>query len=207
MRESYHDWDRVYREYPLEALPWELGRPREVLVRAIESGKVKPGKALDICCGAGTNTVYMAQKSFRVTGLDISTQAIKYAKEKAREARVKIRFIVGNALDFPFEDQEFDFVFDMGCFHHVLIEDREKFIQGLCRILKEDKGQYLLVCFSDRNGPAWNHFTKQQLITLFSTRFKFQSVEHFGSVEADGYTRFFYSVLMKRFQKPCKNSS
>jgi len=204
MKNAYQDWDRVYREYPLEELPWELGRPREVLIRVIESGKVKPGNALDICCGAGTNTVYMAQKGFNITGLDISSQAIKYARQKARKAGVKIRFIVGNALDFPFEDEEFDFVFDMGCFHHILIEDREKFIEGLCRILKRDKGQYLLVCFSNRNGPAWNHFTKEQLIQYFSNRFKFQNVEHFGSVEGDGYKRFFYSVLMQRFNKPCK---
>jgi len=201
---SYQDWDRVYREYPLEELPWELGRPREVLVRAIESGKVKPGKALDICCGAGTNTVYMARKGFKVTGLDISSQAIKYARQKARRAGVEMRFIVGNTLDFPFEDEEFDFIFDMGCFHHILIQDREKFIEGVCRILKRDKGQYLLVCFSSRNGSAWNHFTKEQLVQLFSDRFKFQNVEHFGSVEADGYTRFFYSVLMLRLPKPCR---
>jgi len=203
MEDSYRDWDRVYREYPLEALPWELGKPRKVMVTAIESGMVKPGKALDICCGAGTNTVYMAQKGFNVTGLDISSQAIKYAKQKAREAGVKIRFIVGNALDFPFEDEEFDFVFDMGCFHHIMVEDRERFIQGLCRILKRDRGQCLLVCFSDRNGPAWNHFSKQQLVKYFSSRFKFQSVEHFGSVEGDGYVRFFYSVLMQRLKEKC----
>jgi len=203
MGDSYQDWDRVYREYPLEALPWELGRPREVLVSVIDSGKVKPGKALDICCGAGTNTVYMAQKGFDVTGLDISSQAIEYARRKAREAGVKIRFIVGNALDFPFEDEEFDFVFDMGCFHHIMIEDREKFIKGLCRILKRGRSQYLLVCFSDRNGPAWNHFSKEHLVRYFSGRFKFQSVTHFGSVEADGYTRFFYIVLMRRLMKPC----
>jgi len=204
MKNAYQDWDRVYREYPLEELPWELGRPREVLVRIIESGKVKPGNALDICCGAGTNTVYMAQKGFNVTGLDISSQAIKYARQKTRKAGVKIRFIVGNALDFPFEDEEFDFIFDMGCFHHILIKDREKFIEGLCRILKRDIGQYLLVCFSDRNGQAWNHFTKEQLVQFFSNRFKFQNVEHFGSVEGNGYKRFFYSVLMQRFNKPCK---
>jgi len=203
MENSYEDWDRVYREYPLKALPWELGRPREVLVNAIESGKVKLGKVLDICCGAGTNTVYMAQKDFNVTGLDISSQAIKYARQKARKSGVKIRFIVGNALDFPFADEEFDFVFDMGCFHHILIEDREKFIAGLCRILKRDKGQYLLVCFSGRNGPAWNHFSKEQLAQYFSSLFKFQNLEHFGSVEGNGYKRFFYSVLMQRLKKPC----
>jgi SAM-dependent methyltransferase len=109
---------------------------------------------------------------------------------------------VDNALKFPFEDGEFDFVFYMGCFHHIRPKDRANFISGLCRILKPD-GQYLLTCFSDRNGPAWNHFTKDQLIQLFSGRFVFQKVAHYGSAEGDGFTRFFFSVLMLKKRKPC----
>jgi len=58
---SYRDWDRIYREYPLSQLGWELGKPRKVLVDLVEAGTVKPGRVLDICCGAGTNTVYLAQ--------------------------------------------------------------------------------------------------------------------------------------------------
>lgn len=77
-------------------------------------------------------------------------------------------------MTLPFDDERFDFVFDMGCFHHVMIEDRERFIRGLCRVLKAAKGQYLLICFSDKNGPAWNHFTKQQLTQYFSERFNFK---------------------------------
>lgn len=202
MSSSYRSWDRVYHEYPLGELPWELGKPRPVLVQLIEEGLVKPGKTLDICCGAGTNTVYMAKKGFEATGLDISHKAIEYGREKAQEAGVKIRWIVGNAVGFPFEDGEFDFVFDMGCFHHIRLEDRTKFISGLCRIIKPS-GQYLLTCFSDRNGPAWNHFTKDQLIRFFSDKFMFQKVAHYGSVEGDGLTRFFFSILMQKKQKPC----
>lgn len=202
MPSSYKSWDRVYHEYPLGELPWELGKPRPVLIQVIEEGLVKPGKALDICCGAGTNTVYMAQKGFKVTGLDISHKAIEYGKQKAQEARVKIKWIVGNALEFPFEDGEFDFVFDMGCFHSIHPEDRERFINGLCRILKPD-GQYFLTCFSDRNGSAWNHFTKDHLIQLFSGKFTFQRVAHYGSADGDSFTRFFYSILMQKKRKPC----
>jgi SAM-dependent methyltransferase len=119
MSSSYSSWDRVYHECPLGKLPWESGKPRPILVQVIEGGLVKPGKALDICCRAGTNTVYIAKKGFEATGLDISHKAIEYGREKALEAGVKIRWIVGNALGFPFEDGEFDFVFDMGYFYHI----------------------------------------------------------------------------------------
>jgi len=101
-------------------LLWELGKPRRTLVTLVESGRVKPCKALDICCGAGTNTVYPAQKGFEVTAMDISKQAIRYAKQKARKAKVEMQSVLGNFVQLPFKDDVFDFVFDMGFFHHIM---------------------------------------------------------------------------------------
>jgi ubiquinone/menaquinone biosynthesis C-methylase UbiE len=200
---DYRDWDRVYREYPLEELPWELGKPRRNLVDLVESSQIKPGEALDICCGAGTNPIYLAQKGFAVTALDISRKAIEIAKQKTSRARVEIQFVLGNFVTLPFKDAEFNFLLDMGCFHHVTIDDRKPFIQGIYRVLKPADGKYLLICFSDKNGLGWNHFSKEQLVDYFSRQFVFLSVEHFGSVEADGYRRYFYSILMQRRDKPC----
>ncbi|MGB5931881.1 MAG: class I SAM-dependent methyltransferase [Anaerolineae bacterium] len=124
MSSQYERRDQVYRKYPPEALPWELGRPRKVLVDLVESGKVKPGKALDICCGMGTNALYMAEKGFQVQGIDISPKATEYAREKAEKAGAEISFSVENAVYLPFADEQFDFVFDMGCFHHISVEER-----------------------------------------------------------------------------------
>jgi ubiquinone/menaquinone biosynthesis C-methylase UbiE len=132
-----------------------------------------------------------------MTGIDISPTAIAYAKEKATAAKVKIRFKVQDFLKLPFHDQEFDFVYDMGCFHHVNPEDRQSFISGVNRVLKKC-GTYMLTCFSYRNGFRWNHFTKQQLVELFSPFFELGTFRHYGSVEGDGVTRYFYTVLMKK---------
>jgi len=192
---NYKNWDHVYRDYPLEELPWELGKPRKTLVDMVGSGRIKRGKALDLCCGAGTNTVYLALKDFEVTALDISKKAIKYAEQRARRTNVEIHFVLANFVKLPFKNEEFDFVLDMGCFHHVMVEDRERFIRGLCQVLKREKGQYLLICFSDKNGPAWNHFSEAHIRQYFSRCFHIESIEHFGSVEGNGFTRFFYAVL------------
>jgi len=198
---SYRDWDLVYRDYPTTVLPWELGRPRKTLVDLIDSGRVQVGSALDLCCGVGTNTVHIAEKSFKVAAIDISKHALKLAKQKARNAKVHIHFALSSFVKLPFRDITFDFVFDMGCFHHVEIEDREEFIHGIRRVLKPN-AHYHLTCFSDRNGPAWNHFTKEQLAHYFAREFKIISLDHMGSVEGDGYTRFFYTALMQPRKKP-----
>jgi len=73
---SYEEWDEAYA-HDLSELPWELGKPRQQLVKLVESGIIKQGsRALDICCGAGTNTVYLASKGFVVSAIDISPRAI-----------------------------------------------------------------------------------------------------------------------------------
>jgi len=197
MGSAYDGWDEIYRKYPLKELGWELGKPRPILVEFVEKGLVKKGKALDICCGAGTNTVYIAEKGFQMTGIDIAPTAIKYAKEKAAQAKVNVRFMVHDFLDLPFDDEEFDFVFDMGCFHHVKTEKRTTFIEGVSRVLKKG-GAYMLTCFSYKNGRAWNHFTKQQIIDLFRGMFEMGEFRHYPSVEGDGVKRYFYTVLMKK---------
>ena len=194
---DYSDWDAIYRRFPLGELGWELGKPRPILVEFIEKGLIPKGRALDICCGAGTNTVYLAQNGLEVIGIDISQTALDIAKKKAVEAKVGINFLAESFIDLPFIDAAFNFVFDMGCFHHVAVEERSEFIAGVHRVLKE-VGVYMLTCFSYRNGRGWNHFTRQQLIDLFSGYFEIETLRHYPSLEGDGVIRFFYTVLMKK---------
>jgi len=194
-----HDtgWDGIYHRYPLRRLPWELGRPREVLVDLVEAKKVEPCETLDLCCGAGTNPVYLAENGFDVTALDISDRAVELALEKAGQASVGIEFLIGDFASLPFKEDRFGFVFDFGCFHHVEPEQRTTFIDGVYRALAS-MGTYLMVCFSDKNGVAENHFSKERLSEMFGERFEIDRMTHVSSVEGDGATRYFYEVLMKK---------
>jgi len=192
-------WDSIYHHYGVESLPWELGRPRDILVEIVKSGKVRPCKTLDVCCGAGTNPVYLAEKGFEVTALDVSDAAVEYAKKKAERASLGIDFLVGDFLHLPFGSRRFSFVFDFGCFHHVPVKDRSVFIEGIHRVLTQN-GMCLLVCFSQKNGPSWNHFTKELIIQLFGDRFEIKWLRHTSSLEADSVRRYFYEVLMKRLE-------
>ncbi len=176
---------------------WELGKPRPILVEFVEKGLIIKGKTLDLCCGVGTNMIYLAENGFEVTGIDVSKKAIQYAKAKAEHTKAQTNFVIESFVDLSFRDEEFEFIFDMGCFHHVETMDRPTFIKGVYRVLKKG-GDYLLTCFSYKNGKAWNHFTAKQLISLFSVRFKINEVRHYSSIEGDGVKRYFYTVWMKK---------
>lgn len=196
---AYSDWDEIYRDLPVNQWGWELGKPRPLLVELVENGEIPTGCALDLCCGAGTNTVYLVTKGFAVTGIDISPTALRLAKEQAAQANVQINFLNGSFVDLAFADGVFDFVFDMGCFHHVEVEDRSPFIAGLCRVLKPG-GLYMFTGFSDKNGPGWNHFTEPQIRRLFSI-LDIKWVRQVPSLEGDGVIRHFYTALMRKRQR------
>lgn len=194
-----HDtgWDGIYHRYPLRHLSWELGRPRDILVDIVESKRVTPCETLDLCCGAGTNPVYLAENGFEVTALDISDRAVELAIEKTDRSRVDIDFLIGDFTNLPFKGTMFGFVFDFGCFHHVELGNRATFIDGVSRVL-ESGGAYLMVCFSDRNGNAENHFSRERIVELFGDRFEINRMNHVSSLEGDGVTRYFYEVLMSK---------
>ncbi len=194
---NYSEWDDIYREVPVNELGWELGKPRPILVEYLKKRLLPNGTALDLCCGFATNTMYIAQNGFDTTGMDISKTALDVAKKEIRRVGLQVGFVNGSFVDVPFAECIFSFVFDMGCFHHVAVRDRYRFIAGVHRVLK-DGGIYMLTCFSYRNGAGWNHFTKEQIINLFQGNFEIGEMRHYASLEGDGATRFFYTTLMTK---------
>jgi methylase of polypeptide subunit release factors len=59
------------------------------IVALVESGRVKPCKAIDLGCGAGNYATYLAGRGFEITGIDNSPTAIRIARENANKKGVK----------------------------------------------------------------------------------------------------------------------
>ena len=55
--------------------------------------QLPPGRALELGCGTGTNTVWLAQHGFDCTGVDLSPRAIARARQRADEAGVQVNFL------------------------------------------------------------------------------------------------------------------
>jgi 2-polyprenyl-3-methyl-5-hydroxy-6-metoxy-1,4-benzoquinol methylase len=64
-------------------------------------------KIIDIGCGTGRHTIELTKRGYNVTGVDLSEDQIKRAREKAGEAGVTIDFQIQDARSFPFSG-EFD---------------------------------------------------------------------------------------------------
>lgn len=64
---------------------------------------------LDVGCGTGRHSIELAKRGYQVTGIDLSENQLKRAREKATEAGVRIDFIQADARHFTF-NQKFDAV-------------------------------------------------------------------------------------------------
>ena len=72
-----------------------------------EIGRDKSIKIIDIGCGTGRHAIELTKRGYNVTGVDLSEDQIKRAREKAQEAGVTIDFQIQDARNLPFDD-EFD---------------------------------------------------------------------------------------------------
>src|SRR4051794_11413283 len=63
-------------------------------------------RVLDLGSGTGKNSIFLAERGSIVTGMEISSTAIKLAGERAEEAGVEIKFLKASiGSKFPFEDK------------------------------------------------------------------------------------------------------
>ncbi len=131
--------------------PWDIGRPQGEIVRLTEAGEIK-GAVLDVGCGTGENSLFLASKGHEVWGIDAAPLAIEKAKEKAKQRALKATFLVHDALDLESLGREFDTVIDSGLFHTFSDEEREIFAKSLASVLRPG-GTYCMLCFSDKE-PA-----------------------------------------------------
>ncbi len=96
-----------------------------------------PQTILDVGCGIGGSTLYLAQK-FNATaaGVTLSPKQAKRAQERAVEANLgdSVQFQVANALDLPFADRSFDLIWSLESGEH--FPDKAKFLQEAYRVLK-----------------------------------------------------------------------
>ena len=148
---KYADVDRIYRDIPLDNIPWNSENPPDVLVELVADGKVRPCKTIDLGCGAGNYAIYLAGLGFDVTGIDSSPTAITIAVESAKKRGVRCRFIVADLLgDLQEVTDMFAFAFDWEFLHHIFPEDRETYIKNVYKILKPGAA-YFSVCFSEKD--------------------------------------------------------
>jgi SAM-dependent methyltransferase len=97
-------------------LPWAHAEP--LLFLAEICSRRKPGKALDIGCGAGTDSVFLAQQGWDVTSLDFVPKALEFTQQRAEKAGVSVTPVEADITQWE-PPAQFDLVVDHGLLHNM----------------------------------------------------------------------------------------
>lgn len=112
----------------------------------------KPVKVLDVGCGVGGTSRYLAKNlgpQAQVTGITLSPNQVARAQELAIEQDVpNANFTVMNALDMDFPDNTFDVVWACESGEHM--PDKKKYIEEMMRVLKPG-GKYVMATWCQRD--------------------------------------------------------
>jgi len=125
------DFDRAY-SFPITA--WGDFRIPSELKELVQKNNAH--KALELGCGLGRFSRYLAKQGLAVTAVDFSPVAIAKARKKAENGRSKPDFITANVTNLGVIKDSFDVSFDVGCFHCLHETARYKYASEVCRLLK-----------------------------------------------------------------------
>jgi SAM-dependent methyltransferase len=158
-------------------IPWDSGISPPELLEAIE-GVLAPGRALDVGCGTGTNSVTLALHGWRTVAVDFAAPAIAMAETRAAAARDRVA-LAGGSVTFVEADvtqlaapttpgERMDLILDLGCLNGIPHERRPAY----ARVMAEQAAPgalfllYAHIPHPDGSGPMG--CTADELDALFS---------------------------------------
>ena len=159
-----HVYDAAYAGVP----NWDIGRPQQAFVRLLDARLVR-SPVLDVGCGTGELSLFLARHGHDVLGIDLSPTAVRQAAEKARWRRIPAHFLVWDALEVARLGEaglSFRTVVDSAMLHILGDRERDRFIDGLGDVL-DTGGLYCVLGDARRRGRDTYGITPAEIRARF----------------------------------------
>jgi ubiquinone/menaquinone biosynthesis C-methylase UbiE len=135
--------------YRVGFTPWD-GHPLAQSLRDLVEGAaaLPVATALDIGCGTGDNSIYLAKHGWQVTGVDYVAKPLDKARAKAAADNVNINFVQADATRLSSEGvgAGFGLIVDNGCLHGMSTTDRDAYVREVTAVAAPD-ARLLIVAF------------------------------------------------------------
>jgi SAM-dependent methyltransferase len=159
-------FDRAYR-FPI-TLWGDIRIPEEVKALA-RHGVVR--RSLELGCGLGRFSSYLASRGLRATGVDFSQVAIARARERVAHEAAQPEFLVGDVTHLDTLSGPFDVSFDVGCFHCLDSNAQQGYVSEVSRLLTPG-GTHLIWALD--GAPSGATLSPAAVREIFAPRFVLQ---------------------------------
>ncbi len=167
------EFDRAYSSF--HHWMWsDLRIPRELKELVAAN---KPQNSLELGCGLGRFSCFMAGQGIKATGVDFSSVAVEKARQRAAGKVRKPLFLTGDVTNLEMLTEKFDVSFDVGCFHCLDETGHGKYVEEVYRLLKP--GAVHLLWALD-HSPADIKLNRDYISSVFGDRFQLIKSEFSG---------------------------
>ena len=123
-------WDNYYSTLPMLEIDASMRDFGDELAERIGELLPRGGKVLEAGCGAGWQSLALAQRGrFEVTLMDFSSEALAYAERIFDQHQLAAKFIGGDV--FSVGDPKYDLVFNAGVLEHYSFDQQVAFLRGM----------------------------------------------------------------------------
>jgi SAM-dependent methyltransferase len=136
--------------YRIGFTPWDGHALSSTLRKLIEGPHaLSAGTAIDIGCGTGDSSIYLARHGWRVTGVDVAAKALEKAGAKAAAEHVRVDFVRADAtrLSSAGVGKAFTLILDSGCLHGMSDDARDRYVAELGAVAAP-QGRLLIFAFT-----------------------------------------------------------
>lgn len=162
-RLGFHPWEDLAEHPPFAEKLTEL-LDRE------EAGREPPyGRALDLGCGSAVWGLKLAERGWKVIGVDIVEKALQRGQERVQEAGVHMQLVQGDVTDLRAADigSDFRLVLDTGTFHGLSDAQRQAMGREVSAVATADATVLLDVFAPRRRGPLPRGATRSEIEVAF----------------------------------------
>jgi 2-polyprenyl-3-methyl-5-hydroxy-6-metoxy-1,4-benzoquinol methylase len=155
--------------------------------------KIPNGKVLDLGCGNGRNSLFLARRGFSVHAIDIDSKIIKNLKQESKKEKLKINIIKADIRKFPIKENTYDLILAINSLIFMKKSELQKIITKIKNGAKNNgvviisgfttkdssylklKKRYQPIeknAFKDSNKQYWQFFSKNELKSYFLNGFE-----------------------------------